>query len=318
MAPKSGLRIGYGVRRAAPASGVKEGTSIYWMNTWIVWVQVSKEKVDGQVETTRATRHGRRKRGLRLGKKRQRSSTRSVRSRGVKPRRITEGRQPVPKEERSRPFNRVLRTLDFWMAKRDEIAKLIRDTDENDWEVDGLLTRRAYWIRRKVHSFNRGCSRVGEGAQTLSRPFSFLVVKYSGVGLTGSVPAKDTLRSWRSALRQRHNPAPVEEDLQDHGASRVLPVTRKRFCRMCGRERLDNLETQFCPVCTNRVTEVRAPSKRGRGTKRGFKREVTPARGNLDSVPERKQKVTGGCPRHPWYRMRSGVCRYCRVNSTGP
>jgi len=301
---------------AAPAT--LKAVAFRWMNAWIVEVLVSKEKpVDG-IERSCTSRHVRRKRGLRKGKQRPpgRRLPALARARGGKPRLLAGNRQPLPRSERSRPFNRALRTFDFWDAKRDLLVKQVRETPRDGWLHDGQLSRRALWLRGKVHAFNRGCTRVGEGAGILRSPFTHLVEKHCGVVLPGTLSAVSVLRGWLQDIRSRQPPTQVEEDRLVGEGSAVLRRRIRRFCRHCGCERMDDLvEIGFCQSCrSSGFTSNRAPLGSGRYKKRGTSKRNHPVSGNFVSAPERKQTVPGGCPTHPWSRMRQGVCRLCQVN----
>lgn len=305
-------------RNTARASRVKEWTSIRWMNTWAVEVQVSKEKADGRAEM--ACTRVRRKRGLRLGRSRSRERPPvSARARGGKPRSLVENRPPVPRDERSRPFNRALRTFDFWEGKHDEIRNFIVSAPkEEPWfDNSGKPRRRYLYLRRLVHGLNRGCTRCGEGASFFLTSPSHLLEKHRGVTAPGSRSASKELGSMLDSLVARTRPvAPPDTETNLCSPGSLDSVRATGLCRFCGQiPWLDEAGRLFCRTHPrgNRAVSKKA----GRYKKKGASKRNQPSgqsEGNFASGSEITQRTPGMCRVHPASRLRSGVCRLCRVN----
>jgi hypothetical protein len=200
--------------------------TFYWMNTWAVWVQVSKGKVDNRSERTRALR--RRKRGLRVGKRR---------SRGGKPPRTASTRPAPPKQCGERSIKRACREFDFWDAKLSDLVRIVKERAlASDWfDSQGNPTRFSLFVQRRLSAFNRGLMRSSMAVRPLLVPsVSFLLEKHCRITWPGCDSAWSTLSQLRPSERYALARTLAELDLRDQG----IPVTKPGVvCRHCGARR---------------------------------------------------------------------------------
>lgn len=240
--------------RAASCVRSDRRHTFYWMNTWAVWVQVSKMKVGYGIERSCTTR--RRKRGLRVGKRR---------SRGGKPRRSVATRPPPSNECGERPIKRACREFDFWESKLTDVVRICKERAlPGDWfNTRGEPTPFALFVQRRLTAVNRGIKRSSKAAHPLMVPsLSFLVEKHLRLTWPGTESAFSVLSQLRPSERLAMARTYAELDLRSQGVWVRRPGS---VCRHCGG--VQHWIWEVCPRLANLGDRASLPD--GRNKKKG-------------------------------------------------